>query len=754
MITNERRDWWTNSKRLQIDCLLCLVDSEGGALFLSVAEQVEAHPPEPGLVDGVSTNTGREDDVMSPEPQNLFNNPRRAALLLRLLDTDLLDITQTIHHFKKRRHSQRSLVEFPGVLLPSFRPTLQALQQMTRHGELPFADILAPSGEREIETRIPPPAYALQDGFRFDLSCLLTNTGHLTFSPSEPFDFEALRQGSTLDDAQGIALADALSRGLALIQGPPGTGKSFTGVALIKVLLKKRKRAHLGPIVCVCYTNHAPDQLLEHLVLDGIQCIVRLGSRSKSQLLEPLNLRNLSQKQDKTKPEKHREWELRRELDASSSEIEGLLSDLKTADSWKSIKTYLEMNQPQHHDELFGDDEDGFRMIRHDLGKVFNHWLHHKSGASDCHGGEVRSTRTLVNASLQDMNRNERQQLYRYWVSDITKIVRGHLRRALNSYTKTRDMHNQCRQELNLRCLQEAHVIGVTTSGLAKNIEVLRRLRSKVMICEEAGEVLEAHILTALLPSIEHSILIGDHQQLRPQAQNYELKHENPSGEKHSLDVSLFERLVAPQGDWAVQAPFSVLEVQRRMHPSIAQLVRDTLYPKLQDHSSVNEYPEVFGLGMRLFWLDHQEFETGSDPSQVTSTSFSNEFEVEFTAALVSHLIRQGKYQSDDIAVLTPYLGQLQKLRKRMAGSHEIVLSDRDAEDLEKEGLAADADPTSKPSTPQKTTLPKALRIATVDNFQVNSSDVHCMLDEKAHCIPGRRGQRRRRFAGPQQCNQ
>ena len=159
------------------------------------------------------------------------------------------------------------------------------------------------------------------------------------------------------------------------------------------------------------------------------------------------------------------------------------------------------------------------------------------------------------------------------------------------------------------------------------------------------------------------------------------------------------------------------------MHPSIAQLVRDTLYPKLQDYPSVTEHPEVFGFRKRLFWLDHQEPEAGTDPSRMTSTSHSNDFEIYMTAALVSHLVRQGKYQSDDIAVLIPYLGQLQQMKKRMSRSHEVVIGDRDAEELAKEGLDTDDGDRAKPSVPQKTTLLKALRIATIDNFQVTPSD-------------------------------
>ncbi|KAL9592854.1 MAG: hypothetical protein Q9179_006303 [Wetmoreana sp. 5 TL-2023] len=728
MSPTQRRDWWENSKQLQMDSLLCLVDSEAGTIFLSAAQQINARDggPTSETNDGHGTPEGHPSPI---KPQNLFNHPQRAVAILRPVDTYKHDIKHVVNTFNRQHHPPQSLVEFPAVLLPSFRPTLQALQQMSRDTELPFAELLAPPPRREREPYVPPPPYALEEGFRFDLSCLLTNGRDLELSPGKRFDHEALTRGSTLDKAQADALVDALCRSLALVQGPPGTGKSYTGIALMKVLLENRNKARLGPIICVCYTNHALDQLLENLVHDGIKHIIRLGSRSKSQLLEPLNLRQIAQQQSKTKAEKHREWELRSEIDSNSSEIEGLLSDLKRADSWKSVKTYLEVNQSHHHDELFGDEEDGFQTVHHDLGKVINKWLRPKPSVNDRQGRKARQVRTLVHVSLQDMSQGERQKLHRHWVAEITDCIRENLYRALSSYAKAEDHLNQCRQEVNLRCLQQAHVIGVTTTGLAKNLGILRRLRSKVMLCEEAGEVLEAHTITALLPRIEHAILIGDHQQLRPQTQNYELQHENPNGEKYSLDVSLFERLVQPKGDWGIRIPFGILEIQRRMHPSIAQLVRDTLYPNLQDHPSVTGYADVFGFAKRLFWLDHQEPEAGTDPSRVTSTSHSNDFEVDMTAALVSHLVRQGKYRSDDIAVITPYLGQLQKMRRRMGISYEVVVSDRDAEDLEKEGLDIDDSDRTKPPTIQKTTLLKALRIATVDNFQVPPSG--CIRSER-----------------------
>lgn len=61
------------------------------------------------------------------------------------------------------------------------------------------------------------------------------------------------------------------------------------------------------------------------------------------------------------------------------------------------------------------------------------------------------------------------------------------------------------------------------------------------------------------------------------------------------------------------------------------------------------------------------------------------------TQALLRHIVRQGVYSSTDIAVLTPYAGQLQKFRGKFRNEYEIVLSDRDQEVLDKEGLTMNA---------------------------------------------------------------
>ena len=717
----EREEWWTSTKQLQIDALVCLVSSTGRAIFFSVCDPTPTPPPR-------RENDDEEREVRqtgywkaSDERPSLFKHANRATLMLGLVEDNSEDITWINSQLGKAHKLRQSLVEFPGILLPSFQPTLQALQKMSRTLDLPFSQFIAPDIQ-SADVDIHPPAYSRRPGFTFNLETL-TGGERLRLTPGQPFDNTPLREKSTLDDAQQLSTINALRSCLALIQGPPGTGKSYTGVAIIKTLLKNRNAGKLGPIICVCYTNHALDQLLEHLVKDGVEQLIRLGSRSKSEVLQDLNLRHVSQGVRPTKIEGHEKYQLYEKLDIALDEIEELMPGLRDPNHWKNVKEYLEDHHNSHFQQLFGRgvDEHGFQEVRGKKFSVLNSWV---KGAPK----RITSTRPvpeLLKVNLKDMSGLERSALHKHWVQQSSRELNRRFLHVLDSYHHIRDSLKKCHQELDLRCLLGAHIIGVTTTGLARNLDILRRVRAKVVVFEEAGEVLEAHTLTALLPSVEHAILIGDHEQLRPQINNYEFQYDNPRGAKFSLDISLFERLVHPQSGYP-KLPYSSLEVQRRMHPSIAELVRSTLYPKLQDHLSVSTYPEVDGMRKRLFWLDHNEKEDASPSNPAQSFSKTNAWEVEMTAALVSHLVRQGIYRNEDIAVLTPYLGQLQKLKQRLRASFAIVVGDRDLEDLETKGLEDDSgeETVANKGNVRKTTLLNALRIASVDNFQGEEAKV------------------------------
>jgi len=720
MTADNRRNWWTQSKRLQPGSLVCLLDATGLVQFFVVSEDTmrtaDDKPPR---------RKKRDDDGERPDIKKLptlAENPDFLFVRLNLAEPTEHNVEQALRWYQNMGPpSRKYLVEFPGVLLASFKDTLAALQEMYKKPDLPFAELIAPATIAASPPELEPPRYAKIPGFQFDLSCITDDNTPLKISPHSPPNAEAIASKSTLDPTQSIAVTNTLSRGFSLIQGPPGTGKSYTGEKIIKILLANKEETDIGPILCVCYTNHALDQLLEHLLDDPAKIkVIRIGSRSKSERLQDLNIRTVAKAYARTRTEKAELYRAERGTDEAIQDLEFEFHQLSISNTWGSVKALLESQNQEHHDELFGAMEGGFKIVNHSPQKSLGRWL--SGGRRVNPPVPPRPIVALEHARLKAMTCDERRSLYSYWLERIRDPIIEKIWPLYQDYILAKERRDRVRGDLDLRCMEEADIIGVTTTGLARNLSVLRKLKSKVMLCEEAGEVLEAHILTALLPSVEHVIMIGDHLQLRPQIQNYDLQSTNPRGAQYSLDTSLFERLVQPPGIGRSGIPFSILETQRRMHPSVSDLIRSTLYPSLKDGGKVTSYPEISGMKKRLFWLHHENLEAGAASLDPHNTSHTNDFEVEMATALVSHLVRQGEYSKSDIAVITPYLGQLQRLRHRMASMFEICLNERDLEEVQT--LEPDTYIEAPQTRPAKATLLESIRLATVDNFQGEEAKV------------------------------
>lgn len=467
---------------------------------------------------------------------------------------------------------------------------------------------------------------------------------------------------------------------------------------------------------------------------------MRLGSRSSEEKLEPYTLRNMAQKVESTWVERAAIRGLKQDLECTVEEIQELCSQLAKVNHWRTLKEYLEQRHPEICNQLFGAayDEEGFEVVSHRKPEqMVDDWLHSRflrQPQAHAVSGGVKRLRTMGQIldcrDISLLSSAERLRLKGYWESDITRELLGNLQRATAAWKSAQEDLKKLYHERDRRCLHGAQVIGVTTTGLAGQASLLRKLVAKVMVCEEAGEVLEAHTLTAILPSVEHTILIGDHLQLRPHIANYSLSMESRQGADYALDESLFERLTREKyGHTSLQFPFATLETQRRMHPSISDLIRQTLYPALKDYKDTLTHPEVPGMARRLFWMDHVHMEAGADKSDPGSVSKSNDFEIDMVAALVKHLIKQGKYVKDDIAVLTPYLGQMQRMKKKLGTMFEILVGEKDQEALDHaedsdEDIQVEVKLPVKPLPVRKGALLNELRVATVDNFQVCRSSM------------------------------
>lgn len=134
--------------------------------------------------------------------------------------------------------------------------------------------------------------------------------------------------------------------------------------------------------------------------------------------------------------------------------------------------------------------------------------------------------------------------------------------------------------------LQNATVIGMTTTGAARYQAILHAIGPPIVVVEEAAEVFEAHVVATLSRDCQHLILIGDHKQLRPSPVVFQL------AKRCNLDVSLFERMI--QNEFH----FDCLEFQHRMRPEISRMMRlPDLYPKV---SACVHYLRAYGTTSRL----------------------------------------------------------------------------------------------------------------------------------------------------------
>ncbi|XP_048877737.1 NFX1-type zinc finger-containing protein 1 [Brienomyrus brachyistius] len=245
------------------------------------------------------------------------------------------------------------------------------------------------------------------------------------------------------------------------------------------------------------------------------------------------------------------------------------------------------------------------------------------------------------------LNLQERWKLYRLWLMRYRTDMRARALQSEQAYQEAAERLAEIQLRRDLCVLREAKVIGMTTTGAAKYRRILQEVRPRLVIVEEAAEVLEAHIITTLSQACQHLILIGDHQQLRPSATVYEL------AKNFNLEVSLFERLVK------LDFPYVRLNYQHRMRPEIAQLLTPHIYSRLENHPSVLEYDNIKGILSNLFFVEHEL----PEEEIIDGHSHRNRHEALFVVALCRYLLCQD-YQPSQITILTTYTGQLHCLRK------------------------------------------------------------------------------------------
>lgn len=471
-----------------------------------------------------------------------------------------------------------------------------------------------------------------------------------------------------------------------LLTSSLGTGKSFIGALIAKILHDHTTETML----VLTYTNHALDQFIEDLRKIGIpdESMLRLGSKA--------SIATKSLTMGEQKSTYRMSPQTRSLLDSQKLEAESYLDALNEKVvrfsafriNDQSLLDYLEFSDDSEFFDAFvvPDDTDGMTQVGKkgkSLSRLYliEQWLAGKDAGifktfAQDDFPHVWAIEAKARLGLRD--RWQREML------DEQVIEIGTL---FKKYNKCQDQIAQLFKQKQSHDISQKRIIGCTTTAAAMYTKELRKATPGIILVEEAGEILESHVLTAMTAQTKQLVLIGDHKQLRPKVNNFSLTIEK--GEGYNLNVSLFERLVH------AGLPHATLTKQHRMRPEIASLVKQLTYPELENAEKTKDRPALRGFQDNVIFVSHgyPEVNAGKIADRRdgdAKSSKENAFEADMVLRCVRYLGQQG-YGTDDIVVLTPYLGQLYLLMKTLAAENDPFLNDLDSYELIRAGLLSPA---------------------------------------------------------------
>ena len=266
-------------------------------------------------------------------------------------------------------------------------------------------------------------------------------------------------------------------------------------------------------MVC-CYTNHALDQFLEDLVKRGIpeQDVVRLGSKpSPSTINMALSTQACAYRFDAS------DWEdineMRYLLGRQADPLRRAFSRFNEPLSSSELLNHLESTHFAYFKALSVPSADDDMILIGEYGQAIGHtylisrWL----GGRDA--GVLRDHPTVVASQrVWSLSKKERKTLEARWTDEILENQMETILEAGVEYNMLQTPLGAKFQERTRHVLCSKRIIACTTTGAAIFRDAIQDAGPEILVVEEAGEVLECHVLAALGYDTKQLILIGDHK--------------------------------------------------------------------------------------------------------------------------------------------------------------------------------------------------------------------------------------------------
>ena len=184
---------------------------------------------------------------------------------------------------------------------------------------------------------------------------------------------------------------------------------------------------------------------------------------------------------------------------------------------FKDILLYIEFEEPDYFDAFRVPEQDNSGMTRIgkdgkpvDSGDLIYRWSRGFDAGQFKNEPNVRDA-----AKIWSMPVGDRRRKMESWKSEILKTILDEICTTGGNYNECQDQLSRKFGEAMVATLKEKRIIGCTTTGAAKFTQEIRAAHPNVLLVEEAGEILESHVLTAMDETTSQVILIGDHKYVR-----------------------------------------------------------------------------------------------------------------------------------------------------------------------------------------------------------------------------------------------
>ena len=211
------------------------------------------------------------------------------------------------------------------------------------------------------------------------------------------------------------------------------------------------------------------------------------------------------------------DWEDINDMKFSLSNQAGLLQDafskFNRPLNASELLDHLESTYPAYFEAFSVPPAEDDMILIGESGRAIGHTYLISRWLSGQDAGVLRDhPMVIVSRSVWELSMGERKTLKVRWTDEVLEAQIKDILDAGARYNMDQRPLSVKFQQRTRQILYSKRIIACTTTGAANFRDAIQYAGPDVLVVEEAGEVLESHVLTALSNDTEQLILIGDHK--------------------------------------------------------------------------------------------------------------------------------------------------------------------------------------------------------------------------------------------------